>query len=118
GSHFAMASASRNARYTRSGFARNTRWSRTVPVVMIFVPFGCWEKVELRCVCAILRSGLGERTKHDVRIDVASLGVAKCGWKSTDNFEPKLLPQENRWCIRRNDKIELHCTKSQATRLD
>jgi len=42
--------------------------------------------------------------------------MLKGGWQSADDLETKLLPKVNRRCVCRNDKVKLHCAKTEPAR--
>ena len=63
------------------------------------------------------RLQVDQRAKHDMNIDVSFFRMTKRSRQGADNLEPKLLPKVDGGCVRRDNKIELHRAKAEATRL-
>ena len=62
------------------------------------------------------RLQVDQRAKHDINIDVSFFRMTKRPRQGADNLEPKLLPNVDGGCVRRNDKVKLHCAKTKPAR--
>jgi len=70
----------------------------------------------LACAQTRLSALRQQRAVHDINIHVSAFGMTKGAWQSADDLETELLPQTDRRFVSSNNKIKLHCPKTETAR--